>query len=120
MFTSPVFFVASAFFVPSVVLAVLAGVAAGALLLSAGAIALLSVVVVFEGTIVLLLSDGVTTGEGVTFSSVFLLLTTTVAIAVGENFVNVATTFPSAPFLVGNTTHCPSWKWRTWIPSVYS
>ena len=94
MFTSPVFFVASAFFVPSVVLAVLAGVAAGVLLLSAGAIALLSVVVVFEGTIVLLLSDGVTTGEGVTFSSVFLLLTTTVAIAVGENFVNVATTFP--------------------------
>ena len=107
MFTSPVFFVASAFFVPSVVLAVLAGVAAGVLLLSAGAIALLSVVVVFEGTIVLLSSDGVTTGEGVTFSSVFLLLTTTVAIAVGENFVNVATTFPSAPFLVGNTTPFP-------------
>ena len=71
MFTSPVFFVASAFFVPSVVLAVLAGVAAGVLLLSAGATALLSVVVVFEGTIVLLSSDGVTTGEGVTFSSVF-------------------------------------------------
>ena len=108
MFTSPVFFVASAFFVAEVVLAVLAGVAAGVLLLS--------VVVVFEGTIVLLSSDGVTTGEGVTFSSVFLFITT-VAIAVGENFVNVATTFPSAPSLVGNATHCPSWKWRTWIPS---